>query len=478
MEVESPNHQEKSRGWFKSLSEKLWSKMDDFVRRLIKLGKDDPKKIVHAIKVGLTITFVSIFYYFDPLFDGFGVSAMWAVLTVVVVFEYSVGATLGKGLNRMLATMVAGALGIGAHRIATLSGHTGEPILISVFNLIVAATVTFVRFLPKMKARYDYGLMMFILTFCLVSVSGYRDDEVIHMAIKRLTTVIIGSCASVIMCICIWPAWIGVDLHNQIATNLEKLGNFLEGYADEYFKVSVDDQDGRSKDKSFLEGYKSILTSKNSEETMANLARWEPRHGRFRYRHPWKQYLKVGTLARECAYKIEALHSYLRSEIQTPPEVRNRIVEPCTMISKESSKALKELATTIRKMTRSSIPDIHVANSKAAAENLKSILKSGLSKDVDLLLVVPAAATASLLLEIVTCTEKIAEAVHELESRARFKRAKPRVIPDHQDDSSHHQLDQQGITNGSHDHHDDYVITIDGNGYSSNQVVPASRNHV
>ncbi|KAH7541808.1 hypothetical protein FEM48_Zijuj02G0006900 [Ziziphus jujuba var. spinosa] len=387
MEVESPNHQEKSRGWFKSLSEKLWSKMDDFVRRLIKLGKDDPKKIVHAIKVGLTITFVSIFYYFDPLFDGFGVSAMWAVLTVVVVFEYSVGATLGKGLNRMLATMVAGALGIGAHRIATLSGHTGEPILISVFNLIV-------------------------------------------------------------------------------------------GYADEYFKVSVDDQDGRSKDKSFLEGYKSILTSKNSEETMANLARWEPRHGRFRYRHPWKQYLKVGTLARECAYKIEALHSYLRSEIQTPPEVRNRIVEPCTMISKESSKALKELATTIRKMTRSSIPDIHVANSKAAAENLKSILKSGLSKDVDLLLVVPAAATASLLLEIVTCTEKIAEAVHELESRARFKRAKPRVIPDHQDDSSHHQLDQQGITNGSHDHHDDYVITIDGNGYSSNQVVPASRNHV
>lgn len=92
-----------------------------------------------------------------------------------------------------------------------------------------AATVTFMRFLPKMKARYDYGLMMFILTFCLVSVSGYRDDEVIDMAIKRLTTVIIGSCASVIMCICIWPAWIGVDLHNQIATNLEKLGNFLEG---------------------------------------------------------------------------------------------------------------------------------------------------------------------------------------------------------------------------------------------------------
>lgn len=94
---------------------------------------------------------------------------------------------------------------------------------------LAAAILTFMRFLPKMKARYDYGLMMFILTFCLVSVSAYRDDEIIRMALKRLTTVMIGSCASLVMCICVWPAWIGVDLHNQIATNLEKLGIFLEG---------------------------------------------------------------------------------------------------------------------------------------------------------------------------------------------------------------------------------------------------------
>lgn len=158
---------------------------------------------------------------------------------------------------------------------------------------------------------------------------------------------------------------------------------------------------------------------------------------------------------------------------QTPPElVGNRMVEPCTVISKESGKALKELATTIRKMTRSSTPDLHVANSKAAAENLKSILKSGLSKDVDLLLIVPAAATASLLLEIVNCTRKIAEAVQELQSLARFRMAKPRVTPD-----DHH----QGIS-GSHDHRhhhdDDYVVAVDGNGNSSNQLVPPSLNHI
>lgn len=44
-----------------------------------------------------------------------------------------------------------------------------------------------------------------------------------------------------------------------------------------------------------------------------NFARWEPGHGRFRFRHPWKQYLKIGTLTRQCAYRIEALNSYLNS---------------------------------------------------------------------------------------------------------------------------------------------------------------------
>ncbi|KAK8489053.1 hypothetical protein V6N13_094696 [Hibiscus sabdariffa] len=87
----------------------------EIARKTKNLGQDDPRRIVHSLKVGLAITLVSLFYYFEPLYDGFGDSAMWAVLTVVLVFEFFVGAPLGKGLNRMLATLVAGALGAGAH---------------------------------------------------------------------------------------------------------------------------------------------------------------------------------------------------------------------------------------------------------------------------------------------------------------------------------------------------------------------------
>lgn len=48
----------------------------------------------------------------------------------------------------------------------------------------------------------------------------------------------------------------------------------------------------------------------------ANLARWEPAHGHFKLRHPWNQYLKVGTAMRYFAYSIEALSGFINSDIQ------------------------------------------------------------------------------------------------------------------------------------------------------------------
>ncbi|KAF2302525.1 hypothetical protein GH714_037052 [Hevea brasiliensis] len=416
----SPNPENGCLNKLKALPQNIWNKVVEKANKAKKMAKDDPRKIIHSLKVGLALTLVSLFFYFKPTYDGFGVSAMWAVLTVIVVFEFSAGATLGRGLNRMLATLIGSSLGFGAHWIATHSGKTGEPILIGIFVFIFAGIVTFVRFFPEMKARYDYGLLILVLTFCLISVSGYRDDEVIHMAHKRVTTIVIGSIISVVICILICPVWIGEDLHNSIAGNLEKLGNFLEGFGSEYFGTSEGGQ-ANNTNKSFLQGYKSVLASKSSEETMANLARWEPCHGRFRFRHPWKQYLKVGTLARECAYKVDALNCYLHAETQTPMEMRMKIKDMCARISSETGKALKELASTVKTMTKSSKEDTHIANSKEAVEDLKCMLKTGLWEDALVLEIIPAAAVASLLIDIITRTEKIAESVQELALLAHFK---------------------------------------------------------
>lgn len=63
----------------------------NFIMRIKKLGQDDPRRIAHSFKVALAITLVSMVYYLGPLYKGIGDAGVWAILTVVVVFEYTAG---------------------------------------------------------------------------------------------------------------------------------------------------------------------------------------------------------------------------------------------------------------------------------------------------------------------------------------------------------------------------------------------------
>lgn len=77
--------------YLKALPGNSKSKVINFTKSIKKIGKDDPRRVFHSLKVGIALTLVSLFYYSRPLYDSFGVAGMWAVLTVVVVFEFSVG---------------------------------------------------------------------------------------------------------------------------------------------------------------------------------------------------------------------------------------------------------------------------------------------------------------------------------------------------------------------------------------------------
>ncbi|KAG0451909.1 hypothetical protein HPP92_026204 [Vanilla planifolia] len=192
--------------------------------------------------------------------------------------------------------------------------------------------VTFSRFVPEIKARYDYGATIFILTFSLVSVSGYRVEELIGLAHHRLSTVAIGVAACMATSIAIFPVWAGEELHNLVASNLDTLASFLEGVGKEYFEQKLESHKNLE-GASFLIGYKSVLNSKAMEDSLANFARWEPGHGHFGFRHPWKQYLKIG-----------ALLALKNSEFQ------QNIKTACAVMCSESGKALAELASAIRDM--------------------------------------------------------------------------------------------------------------------------------
>lgn len=86
--------------WVKTLPLNFKNIALNLVRTTKKLGQDDPRRVMHSLKVGLALTLVSLLYYWRPLYNGFGVSGMSAVLTVVVVFEFTVG-KLFKSLARL-----------------------------------------------------------------------------------------------------------------------------------------------------------------------------------------------------------------------------------------------------------------------------------------------------------------------------------------------------------------------------------------
>ncbi|KAL8494868.1 hypothetical protein ACS0TY_019149 [Phlomoides rotata] len=407
---------------------KVWG----FLEKAWKIAVNEPKKVVHCVKVGMALSLVSLFYYMRPLYDGVGGTAMWAVMTVVVVFEYTVGACLCKCVNRATGTFLAGLLGVGVHWVASQAGEKFEPIILQASVFLLAAAATFSRFIPSIKARFDYGAMIFILTFSLVSVSGYRVEKLFELAHHRLFTIAIGTSICIITAMLVWPVWAGTELHNLVKNNMDKLSDSLDSCVAEYFGNDV-----KASNKT-LQGYKCALNSKATEESLANFARWEPAHGGFNFGHPWKEYVKIGASLRSCAYCIEALNSSIHSDSQASDLLKKHFSKFCTTLSTKSSAVLKQLVVSITTMKKSSKIDFMVEEMRSAVEDLQNALKS-LSKQpiqsmepktgdvvtsstvVTLVEIVPLVTISSLLIEIAARTEKIAEAVERLAEKAEYK---------------------------------------------------------
>ncbi|KAK4272674.1 hypothetical protein QN277_021193 [Acacia crassicarpa] len=416
-----------SGGWWgclKALPEKSKSKFLNFTSNIKKKALGDPRRVIHSLKVGSAITLVSLLYLILPLYEIFGLHAIWAIFTVVFVFEFTVGAVLSKFTNRGFATLLAGALGVEGVNLANCFGQKGKPFVLGTLLFVLAAGSTFSRFFPRIKARYDYGVVIFILTSSLVLVSGQRVEGIFDFACQRLYDILIGGAICIVISLFVCPVWAGQDLHNLIASNIEKLANFLQGFECAYFECSVCKD---NPDKSVLEGYKSVLNSKASEELLANFAWWEPGHGRFRLFHPWTHYVKIGALARQCSYKFETLDRYLTPEIHVSLEFKGKVQEPCKKLCWEASQALKALSSSIRTMTEPCDAKLHLENSKNAIQNLKIALETTSLEDEELIAIMPVFTVASILIETTKCVEKIHDSVSELSHLAHFRSVESKV---------------------------------------------------
>ena len=66
-------------------------------------------------------------------------------------------------------------------------------------------------------------------------------------------------------------------------------------------------------------------------------------------------------------------------------------------------------------------------DAKAAAKTLKALLKTELWHDIEFLDIIPVVTVASLLIEIVSCTVKIADSIEVLATKVKFKKPNPEM---------------------------------------------------
>ncbi|KAK1317259.1 Aluminum-activated malate transporter 12 [Acorus calamus] len=386
------------------------------------MGTETSRRLIHGAKVGFALVVVSLLYMLEVVHDKLGDNAMWAVMTVVVVFEFSSGATISKGVNRAIGTTLGGGLGCSVALLAQQVGGTGKAITIGTSVFFISAAATYTRLQPKIKKRYDYGFLIFILTFNLVAVSGVRGEEIWRVATDRLSSIMMGITICYFISLFVLPVWASDELHKSIVSKFDKLANSIEGCMEDYFK-----SDGKkdTKASSNLGGCMSVIYSKTADEALANFAIWEPWHGRFGYGYPYKKCLRILELLRELAASTLSLQSCLKSKLQ-PSLLSTRAAETCQMISEMLVFMLRELGEDIFNMRMCRPHDtvaVRIQSLKTelatavSASNLSTLvgvnstMRDGLS----------VASFVFVFMEVLDKVEVISKEVEELGKLARFE---------------------------------------------------------
>lgn len=342
-------------------------------------GKEDSNRVKFSLKVGLAVLLVSLLILFRAPYDVFGTNIIWSILTVAIMFEYTVGATFNRGFNRALGSVLAGIFAIAIAQLALSAGRVAEPFIIGVSIFLIGAITSFMKLWPSL-VQYEYGFRVILFTYCLIIVSGYRMGNPFRTAMDRLYSIALGGIVAVLVNVLVFPIWAGEQLHKELVKSFESVADSLEECVRKYLEDDGSDHPEFSKtvmdefpDEPAYRTCRKTLNSSAKLESLANSAKWEPPHGKFRhFFYPWSEYVKVGAVLRYCAYEVMALHGVLHSEIQAPYNLRltfqseikeatSQAAELVRCLGKDVSSMKQSIKTSLLKKVHSSTERLQYA---------------------------------------------------------------------------------------------------------------------
>ncbi|KAM7508915.1 hypothetical protein LguiA_019368 [Lonicera macranthoides] len=412
--------------WHGRFSRKLMKIVKAVKEEATKAGREDPRKVVHSIKVGMALTIASLIYLLEPFFNGMGQNSIWTVLTVILVLEFTAGATLYKGINRGLGTLLAISFAFLVEIFARHFGHSGRAICIGISVFLIGSFTTYVRFIPSIKKHYDQGLIIFLVTFNLVMLGSYHDNNALHSAIERIYTVAIGGGICLVASLLILPNWSGEDLQSSIISKFEELAKLVQECVDEYFQQLDTKETSKSCNNSPpCNHYEEALNCNSVEESLA------PQQVRALFREPCKH------VAEEVVKVLNELAGTIKTHHQFSPHISDHLHEALEQL--DASIKSQPLLFLTSNLTRGPDP-LKSMELTRGTEQLKPVdqqllkdMKNGektmvnrtMSKAVitwlEFSVALPLAAFVSLLVEVVARLDVVIEQVEELGKIAHFE---------------------------------------------------------
>ncbi|KAK9072955.1 hypothetical protein SSX86_009391 [Deinandra increscens subsp. villosa] len=434
---------------------KTTNKCSVYVYKIWEFAKEDINRVTFSLKVGLAVLLVSLLILIQAPYQVFGTTIIWSLLTVAIMFEYTVGATFHKGFNRALGSLFAGVLAIAVAELALMNAPTAEPVIIGISIFMIGALTSFIKLWPTL-VPYEYCFRVILFTYCLIIVTGYRMGNPIRTSIDRFYSILIGATVTVAVNTLIFPIWAGERLHEELVKSFSSVADSLEECVKKYLDngsvhpVSIKAFMEELPDEPAYKKCRSTLNSSAELESLALSAKWEPPHGRFRYvSYPWNEYVKVGTVLRYCAYQVMALHGVLHSQIQAPYNLRfifqseileasGKAAELIRCLGKDignmkqtlESSLLQSVLGSTERLKRSI--DMHFFSKNGAKVEVKYQNQRRSYKDAaDGIAITQASAGStealslvtftSLLIEFVARLDHLVEAVNELSNIAKFE---------------------------------------------------------